>query len=217
MAPLALALAVPLALASAGGLDVPAPAPPPAPDVLLAARAPRLELELGAPHEPRPFRRGELVGASLGAFAGDAVVLGAGYLSLQLVAAGTIAPTATNFRRMIYGFAAAALVVPPLTAVLFARLAGGPHARGGFWKALLLATTGQAVALAAGYLASPHLWVVLPVQALAVSLGTSSGLHWGPYPRAHEGRVAADAARGRGDPPAAASVALAAVPVCADR
>ena len=60
-----------------------------------------------------------------------------------------------------------ALVVPPVTAALLARIVGGPGAPGGLWKAILLATAGQVAALTAGYLAAPRFWVVLPVQAVA--------------------------------------------------
>jgi hypothetical protein len=154
MAPLALALH--LALASS-----------PAPGVAQAA--------------PGPFRGGELVRASAGALGGDLAVLGAGYLTLQLFAGGAIDPTAANFRHAAYALAASALVVPPLVAVALARL--GPDSRGSFWRALLLASAGQAVAIAAGLVAAPHFWVIVPVQLAAVSAGTSYGLHWGRRPR----------------------------------
>jgi hypothetical protein len=162
---LALALALSLVLASPGTdpLRIPAPAP---------ALSQRLD--------SGPFGGGELMLASTGALAGDALVIGGGYLALALFARGTLEPSAGNFRTTAYVLGASALLVPPLTAVLLAKLgASGPLA-GGVWKAMLLAAVGQVAALAAGYLAAPHLWVVLPVQLAAVSLGTSVGLHWGP-------------------------------------
>jgi hypothetical protein len=213
MAPLALVLHLALA---AGTPDV-AVAPSSLPPEAGADRGPRLELTLPPTSGgPRPFRAGEVVSAALGGLAGDALVIGAGYLALQLFANGTIDPSAVNFRRAAYGLGVAALVVPPLTSVLLAKLGGGPHARGGFWKALLLATAGQAAALAAGYFASPHFWVVLPVQALALSLGTSFGLHWGAYPRARAAEATPAAGPEPLDPLPGAT-ALVAVPVCAAR
>ncbi|HET8539780.1 MAG TPA: hypothetical protein VFL83_07895 [Anaeromyxobacter sp.] len=190
-----------------------------APDAAAPSAAPGRFRAIGlAPRrlDPGPFRAGEIAGAALGVFAGDAAVLGSGYLALQLFATGTIRPTATNFRRAVYGLGVAALVVPPLTAVLVARLMGGPAAPGGYWKALLLASLGQAAALAVGYLAAPHLWIVLPVQAIAVSVGASYGLHWGggrrravepTGPEPDEGTAPAD-------PPGTATAALG-VPTCA--
>lgn len=209
MAPLALALHLALA---AGAPEVAlAPSPPEADD-----RRPRLELTIPASDGPGPFRAGEIASAALGGLAGDVLVIGGGYLALQLFANGTIDPSAENFRRAAYGLGVAALVVPPLTSVLLAKLGGGPHARGGFWKALLLATAGQAAALAAGYFASPHFWVVLPAQALALSLGTSLGLHWGAYPRPRAAAASPVAGPEPADPLPGAT-ALVAVPVCAER
>lgn len=130
--------------------------------------------------EPRgrsPFGGAVLAAASLGAVAGDALVLGLGYGALQLFANGAIEPNAENFRRAAFLLAGTALVLPPLLAVLGARWAGG---RGGsLWRGLLLATTGQIAALLAGYWASPHLWAFVPAQLAALSGGASLGLHWG--------------------------------------
>lgn len=195
MAPLALALH--LALASAG--------PP--------SLAPTLD--------PGPFRGSELALASVGVLAGDVAVLGAGYLTLQLFAGGAVSPTATNFRRAAYALAGTALVVPPLTAVLLARLSGRTASRG-FWKALVLASVGHAAALAAGYAAAPHFWVLLPVQLLAVSVGTSLGLHWGhpagaAPPSLPTRPSAAPALPTAGESPGTApSAALVLVPICPD-
>jgi hypothetical protein len=156
MAPLALALH--LALASAGS---PALAPDLTPDL-----------------DPGPFRGSELALASAGVLAGDVAVAGVGYLALQLFASGAVDASATNFRRTAYALLGTALVLPPLTSVLLARLSGRTASRG-FWKGLLLASAGHVLALGAGYLAAPHIWVTRPVQLLAVSIGTSVGLHWG--------------------------------------
>jgi hypothetical protein len=165
--------------------------------------------------DPGPFRARELLGATVGAFTGDALVLGSGYLALRMFASGTISPTATNFRRAVYGVGAAALIVPPVTAVLLARLAGGPGAPGGVWKAILLATAGQLAALVAGYYAAPRFWVVLPVQAVALSVGASLGLHLGA--RAGDARLDAEPAAHRDRAEHAPGTAsLVAVPVCAD-
>jgi hypothetical protein len=156
MAPLALALHLALAAPAAG---------------------------LTPPLDTGRLRGSEMAAATLGVFAGDALVIGAGYLTLRLFANGTLDPNASNFRTAAYGFAAAALVVPPLTAALFARWARSGPASGAFWKALILASVGQATALTAGYAASPRLWVILPVQIVTISLGASFGLHWGPRSR----------------------------------
>jgi hypothetical protein len=138
---------------------------------------------LAPPLDPGPFQRSELAASSLGVFAGDALVLGSGYLTLQLFANGTIDPSARNFRRAAYALGAAALVVPPLAAVLLARWARAEPASGSFWKALLLATVGHAAALAAGIAAAPHLWVIVPVQLVGIGFGSTVGLHWGPRAR----------------------------------
>ncbi len=155
MAPLALALQ--LALASPGL------SPP--------QLAPRLD--------PGPFGGGELFLASIGTLGGDALVLGAGYLTLRLFADGTISPTAENFRSAAYVLAASALLVPPLTSVILAKLGARGPVSGRFWKALLLAAAGQAAALAVGYYAAPHFWLIVPAQLATVTVGTSYGLHWG--------------------------------------
>jgi hypothetical protein len=69
---------------------------------------------------------------------------------------------------------------------------------------MLLAFAGQAVALGAGYLAYPHVWVMLPVQLITIGLGASAGLHWGPRP--HVRGVEQDARREPKEPaPAAAA------------
>jgi hypothetical protein len=147
---------------------------------------------LGPGPQPNPFGGKELAMAGLGAVAGDAIVIGAGYGVLQLFAHDTIDPTAANFRRAAFLTMGAALVIPPLLAVLSARLVT-PRYAGALWKALLLAGAGHALALAAGYWASPQLWAFLPAQLVGVTAGTSFGLHWGP--RAHP-RLDAPAPRG---------------------
>lgn len=154
----------------------------------MASLALALHLALAAPGlapplDPGPFRGGELAWASVGALAADAAVLGAGWLTLQAFAHGTFSPSADNFRRAAYVLGGAALVLPPLGAVLLARWTGRGPVDGSVWKALLLAAAGQVAALGAGWLAAPHLWVMLPVQVVTVSLGASLGLHWG-RPRA---------------------------------
>ncbi len=184
---------------------------------LAPAPAPRLRAMTLVPREldPGPFRPGELVGATFGAFAGDALVLAAGYETLQLFANGTLSPSATNFRRAVYGLGAAAILVPPLTAALAAKLGSGRNASGALWKAMLLATVGQAAALAAGYYAAPHFWVILPVQAITLSVGASLGLHWGPTAQAIElPETESDAGR---EPAGAApprTAALGSMPLC---
>jgi hypothetical protein len=158
---------------------------------------------LAPPLDPGPFRGAELAASSLGVFAGDAAVLGAGYLTLQLFANGTFEPNARNFRRAAYALGATALVVPPLVAVLLARWARVEPASGATWKALLLATLGHAAALAAGIAASPRFWVIVPVQLVAIGVGATVGLHWGPRggrQRAVEPEVGSQPA----DPPPAA-------------
>jgi hypothetical protein len=184
----------------------------------VASLALALHLALAAPGlvpplDPGPFRGGELAWASAGALAGDAVVLGAGWLTLQAFAHGTLSPTGDNFRRAAYAFGAAALLVPPLGAVLFARWTGRGPSDGSVWKALLLATAGQVAALGAAWLAAPHLWVVFPAQVVTVSLGASLGLHWG-RPRAPPAPlpapVAAPEPAGTADGPEAALF----LPIC---
>jgi hypothetical protein len=149
--------------------------------------------------DPGPFQGGEIAASSLGVVAGDALVVGAGFLTLQLFANGTLFPSASNFRRAAYATGVSSLVVPPLTAALLARWARTNPASGSLWKALLLATAGQAIALGAGYLAAPRFWVILPVQLVTVAVGTTIGLHWGPRARAPE----AEARRGAPDAPGA--------------
>lgn len=168
--------------------------------------------------QPGPLGGRTLALASAGTLAGDALVIGGGYLTLQLFASGAISPTASNFRHAAYGLLAAATLVPPLTAVLLGRLGrGGRDAS--VWRALLLAAAGQVTTLAVGYLAAPHFWVMLPVQLATLSVGTSLGLHWGrpsrraSRARAHEPPSPAHAA----DPPARAPEEPAAAlfaPVC---
>lgn len=152
---------------------------------------------LAPPLDPGPFQGSELVGSSLGVMAGDMLVLAGGYFTLQLFASDTIDPSAANFRRAAYALGVTALVVPPLTAVLLARWLRAEPASGTTWKALLLAAAGQATALAVGFVAFPHFWVVLPVQIIAVGVGTSLGLHWGPRARQRP----APAPKVRSDPP----------------
>lgn len=197
------------------------PVPPTTAASLAPAAAPRGRLAAITlvPREldPGPFRPGEMAGATLGAFAGDAIVLGLGYLALQAFANGTLSPNATNFRRAVYVLGVSALVVPPLTAVLLAKLTGGPHGRGAFWKAMLLASAGELAALAAGYYAAPRFWIVLPVQAVTLSIGASLGLHWGSRGGASETREATpDAGRERPAPPPDATAVLAAMPLCTE-
>lgn len=183
----------------------------------MAPLALALHLVLAAPLTPVPdLRPGPLPGstlalASVGALTGDALVFSAGYLTLQLFASGSIAPTATNFRRAAYGMAAAAVLVPPLTAVLLGRLGrGGRDAT--VWRALLLTAAGQVTTLAVGWAAAPHFWVMLPVQLATLSLGTSLGLHWGR--RARPAALPAAVAPHE-DAPAEPPVALF-LPVCPD-
>jgi hypothetical protein len=143
-------------------------------------------------------------------------VIGGTYLTLQLFANGALDPTATNFRRAAYVLGAAAVIVPPLTAVLLARWARREPASGATWKALLLATAGQLAALGAGIALWPHFWVILPVQLVAIGLGTTIGLHWGPSPATLDARrdeppepAARDAPSPGGEPaePPAAGIA----------
>jgi hypothetical protein len=159
--------------------------------------------------DPGPFQGRELLASSVGVLAGDALVIGGAYEALQLFASGAFQPTAANFRTTAYAVGAAALVVPPLTAVLLTRLARADPAYGAVWKAILLAFAGQVVALSAGYLAYPKFWVVLPVQLVAIGVGTSLGLHWGHRPQAL--MRAPHAARKPAEPPPAARA-----PICPD-
>jgi hypothetical protein len=161
---LGLALALQLALAAPPSLS-------PSPSGLV----PRLD--------PGPFQGRELAASTGGVLLGDALVVGAAYGTLELFAAHSVQPTAGNFRTAAYGLGAAALLVPPLTAALLTRLVRAEPASGALWKAMLLALAGQAVSLGAGYLAYPHVWVVLPMQIVLIGMGASGGLHWGPRPR----------------------------------
>jgi len=166
--------------ARAGG----APRRPSADRVRMAPLALALQLALASPGlapplDPGPFRGGELALASVGVLGGDVLVLGAGYLTLQLFADGAISPSAQNFRRAALVMGVFALVVPPLVAVLLAKVGARSPAAGAFWRALLLAAAGQAAALAVGYYAAPHFWLTIPIQLATVSVGTSLGLHWG--------------------------------------
>lgn len=189
----ALALALHLALAAPGS-SVP------------GGLAPRLD--------PGPFQAREVVASTLGVVAGDALVIGGAYLTLQLFANGSIRPTADNFRTFAYGLAAAGLVVPPLTAVLLARWFRAEPASGTVWKALLLAVAGQAAALAAGYYATPHFWVIPAVQMVAVAGGTTVGLHWGGSRRVAGPAPGEAASRPSEEPPPPAASAR--LPICPD-
>lgn len=210
MLPLAIALKLALAAPAQPGLALAPPslAPPPA---ALAPRIPSLAPRL----DPGPFRAGELALASVGAGAGDVLVLGGAYLALTLFSNGTLQPTASNFRAAAYGLGVAALVVPPLTAVTLAWLVSRAPLAGAFWKALLLATAGEALALATGYYGAPHFWLVLPVQLVTLSLGTSLGLHWGPQPTPAPGGAPAPLVRAPADAGAPRAASLAA-PICPD-
>ncbi len=145
-----------------------------------------LSLSLASPglvpsRDPGLLQGSEVAAASIGVLTGDALVVGTAYLTLQLFAKDAITPSAANFRSAAYVLGATALLAPPITAVLLARWARAEPASGTLWKAMLLAVAGQAAALAAGYAAAPHFWVVIPVQLLAIGLGASLGLHWGPH------------------------------------
>ncbi len=98
--------------------------------------------------------------------------------------------------------------------MLLARWARAEPASGAVWKAYLLALAGEAAALAAGYYASPRIWVALPVQLVAIGIGTSLGLHWGRHPRGAEPSGSEARREPKEPPPAAASAALA--PICPD-
>ncbi len=194
MAPLALALQLALA--------TPGLAPP--------ALAPRLD--------PGPFGGSELLLASAGAIAGDALVIGGGYLTLRLFANGTLSPSAGSFRSAAYVLGVSALVVPPLAAVLLAKLGARGPTSGRVWKALLLAAAGQAAALAAGYYGAPHFWLILPVQLATVTVGASFGLHWGPRPAPGPGFAPPAVRREPADAPAGGKGTTASLPfpICPD-
>lgn len=180
---------------------------------LAAAAPPPLAPTLAPSADPGPFEGGELIASGLGALGGDALVVGAGYLTLQMFASGALDPSAPNFRHAAFVFAGAALVVPPLTAALLGRLARASPASGSLWKAFALALAGHAAALGAAYLAAPQFWVFLPVQMLAVAAGTSVGLHWG-----HRDHLVAPDRAPRLDAPRPRPSPLSAVefPICPD-
>lgn len=200
---------VPTPISAAAAVSAPAaPALAPLPAALRPPLAPL--------RDPGPFDGNEVVAAAAGSLLGDALVIGAGYGTLQMFANGAIQPTAAHFRHAAYAFGASALLVPPLTAVLLARWARADPASGSVWKALVLATLGQAVALGAGYVAAPQIWVVLPVQIVTVAVGTTVGLHWGPRPRSARPADPGTEARSTPAPPAPAGrgSALLAPPIC---
>jgi hypothetical protein len=180
--------------------------------LVLAAPGSALPAGLQPRLDPGPFQSREVVASSLGVLAGDALVLGGAYYTLQLFANGTLRPSADNFRSFAYGAAVAALLVPPLTSVLVGRWFRAEPASGNVWKGLLLAVVGQAAALAAGYYATPRFWVIPAVQMVTVSGGATVGLHWGSGPRA-----TAPAPETRREavapPPASADARL---PICPD-
>jgi hypothetical protein len=183
--------------------------------LVLAAPGPA-PIGLVPPLDPGPFQGGELAAASLGVLAGDAAVVGGAYYTLRLFANGTINPTAQNFRNMAYGVGLASLLVPPLTAVLLARWARAEPAAGAMWKAYALALAGEFAALAAGYYAAPRFWVVLPVQFVAVGLGTSLGLHWGRHPHSPADFPGSEAKHEPKDPPPAPAASSSTAPICPD-
>jgi hypothetical protein len=177
--------------------------------LVLAAPGSGLPPGLAPRLDPGPFQGGELVASSLGVLVGDALVVGGAYGALQLFANGTIRPSADNFRTMAYAAGVAALVVPPLTAVLLARLFRAEPASGALWKAMLLAVAGQGAALAVGYYSAPRFWLVAPAQLLAVGAGTTLGLHWGGGRSEPAPAAAPETRREPGDPPPAAASARA--------
>lgn len=146
------------------------PMPPPGPSLVPSLRA----RDLGA------FQPLELTAAAAGASLGDVAVLGAGYGTLQLFAHGAIPVTASNMRNAALALGVSALIVPPLLASALAAWARRGAGDGAWWKSLLLAGAGQALALAAGVAFSPAYWAMLPVQLALVPLAASAGLHWGP-------------------------------------
>jgi hypothetical protein len=166
--------------------------------------------------EPGPFRAGELVGSGVGLLAGDALVLGLAYGTYQLFVSGALSPSVGNFRHAAYGLAAAALLLPPLGAVIGGGVGRAGPTRGAYWKAFLLSMVGHAAALMVGYFAAPNYWALLPVQLATMSPATSFGLHWGPRARGMD----AEARRApRPAPPRAveaAPVAFRGAPICPD-
>ncbi len=133
-----------------------------------------------------PFRSGELIGSSLGVLAGDAAVLALAYGTYQLFVSGAVSPSVGNFRLAAYGLAGAALLLPPLGAVLGGGMGRAGPTPGAHWKAFLLSLVGHAAALMVGYFTAPNYWAMLPVQLATMSTGTSFGLHWGPRARGME-------------------------------
>lgn len=200
---LAIALAASLLAASSPGPDLRAPRPELGTSIPLGGGVRALD--------PGPFRAGELMGAGAGALAGDAAVLALAYGTYQLFVSGSVSPSVGNFRRAAYGLGAAALLLPPLGAVIGGKLARAGPTSGATWKAFLLSLVGHAAALAVGYLAAPNYWAVLPVQLATMSTGTSVGLHWGP-----RGRELEPEARGAPHADGAAPVAFRGAPICPD-
>jgi hypothetical protein len=184
--------------------------------LVLAAPGQGTPIGLVPPLDPGPFQGREMVAASFGVLAGDALVLGGAYLTLRLVANGSINPTADNFRTIAYGAVAASILLPPLTAVLLARWARAEPASGAVWKAYLLSVLGQVAALTAGYYASPRLWVVLPVQIVAVSAASTLGLHWGRRPGGVERVPSSEARHEPKEAPPPADTSARAPPLCPD-
>jgi hypothetical protein len=179
---LALALALTLAAAERGAAEPPDAAVTPA--VTLAPSMPTA-VPLSPRLERGPFGAEELFGAAGGIALGDLAIAAAGWATLKLFANDTISPNANNFRRTAYAFGLAALLVPPLTATLFGNWAS-PGPRGGLFRAWLIGIAAQAASAFAGIVAAPHYWVVLPVQLITVTVGTSLGLHWGQRPPSAE-------------------------------
>jgi hypothetical protein len=139
-------------------------------------------------------------------------VLALAYGTYELFVSGALAPTVGNFRWAAYGLGTAALLLPPLGAVIGGKVARTGPASGAAWKAFLLSLAGHAAALAVGYLAAPSYWAVLPTQLATMTTGTSVGLHWGPRGRAEglDARVPPPRANG------AAPVAFTGAPICPD-
>jgi hypothetical protein len=79
---------------------------------------------------------------------------------------------------------------------------------------MLLAAAGQVAALATGFLAAPHFWLILPVQLATVSLGASYGLHWGR--RDAPAAPAPSARHEPADPAPSPSTASLFTPLCPD-
>lgn len=172
-----LAIAIAAALLAAGPSAPDLHAPPPEPGSTIPLGGGVRTLDQG------PFRAGELMGAGVGTLAGDAAVIGLAYGTYKLFVSGAVYPSVENFRRAAYGLGAAALLLPPLGAVIGGSLARVGPSSGAYWKAFLLSLVGHAAALMVGYLAAPSYWAVLPVQLATMSPGTSLGLHWGPRAR----------------------------------